>query len=79
MRRIQADEGFWDDVGVITRHELKEWFEQSRARAFEPPHDSSYWRPYIEESLERLERVLASSDCPSLFLVLNEEFESGMA
>jgi hypothetical protein len=79
MRRVQADEGFWDDVGVMTRHELKKWHEGSRARAFEPPYDSPHLRSHIEQSLQRLDQLLASPDCPSLFLVLEEEFESGMS
>ena len=78
MRRVQTDEGFWDDVGVLTKYELRQWHEESRARAFQPPYDSADWRPYIEQSLQKLDQLLASADCPSLFLVLNEEFESGM-
>ena len=25
MRRMQADAGFWDDIGVMTRHEVRQW------------------------------------------------------
>ena len=39
MRRVQVDEGFWDDIGVITRFELKKWYEDSRSRAFDPPYN----------------------------------------
>ena len=78
MRRMQADAGFWDDIGVMTRHEVRQWHAESRARAFEPPNDSPFLRPQVEQSLRRLEELLAAPDCPSLVLVLNEEFESGM-
>jgi hypothetical protein len=78
MRRVQVDEGFWDDIGVSTRFELKKWYEDSRSRAFDPPYDSAEWRPYIEGPMQEMEQLLASPDCPGLFLVLQEEFESGM-